>query len=486
MNNEERAQFKLKPGLGGQSTSFYERIIRKIYGRDNGQEAIVALYDQPAIAVPIILQRMKQKDEEWKRALREWNRIWREIDAKNFYRSLDHQGLTFKGNDKKTTTSKFLVTEIEALRKEDKQKRISLVNPPPAFTGLLPEEEEQETPKEGIFLRPHHQFEMHLPDLAVLYDLLKLAFAYLDRATTPYTSNERIRIEKTLRRLIPLIFTLDQGEVEANLSPVNVFVEDMDAPTLAAEDNENGGTEADGESDDEEAGTALSETASESGMSGVNGSPSASTKRKEKQVKDLRKKLLAAAVGGSALNGKGPDESDAEGDDEMEDADITKRTTDSTQLNDTEEASPKNNGETVTEAPSTSAPANAEEASIPAIDGEDTTPAIPAVEGDEESTTRLSPTPKVTSEAMQTDAGEDHPTASQEASYHFFASQGYYCMIRILHVGRHATYLRLVLPANSKSSFRCFIIAWRRSSRLPTSFPRILLLWTVSVLSLSS
>lgn len=89
MTPEEKAAFRLKPGLGGQSSSFYERIIKKIYGRDHGLEAIQALYDSPAIAAPIILNRLKQKDEEWKRALREWNKVWREVDAKNYYRSLD-------------------------------------------------------------------------------------------------------------------------------------------------------------------------------------------------------------------------------------------------------------------------------------------------------------------------------------------------------------------------------------------------------------
>ena len=89
MTAEERMLFRLKPGLGGQSTSFYERIIKKIYGRDQGVEAIQALYDNPSVAAPIILNRLKQKDDEWKKALREWNRVWREVDAKNFYRSLD-------------------------------------------------------------------------------------------------------------------------------------------------------------------------------------------------------------------------------------------------------------------------------------------------------------------------------------------------------------------------------------------------------------
>lgn len=89
MEPEERLTFRLKPGLGNQSKSIYQRIIKKVYGKDMGREVIQALHENPCTSVPIVLARLKQKDEEWKRALREWNRVWREVDAKNFYRSLD-------------------------------------------------------------------------------------------------------------------------------------------------------------------------------------------------------------------------------------------------------------------------------------------------------------------------------------------------------------------------------------------------------------
>lgn len=89
MSPKERETFRLKPGLGGQSKSLYQRIIKKVYGKEIGREVIAALHENPCVSVPIVLARLKQKDEEWKRALREWNRVWREVDAKNFYRSLD-------------------------------------------------------------------------------------------------------------------------------------------------------------------------------------------------------------------------------------------------------------------------------------------------------------------------------------------------------------------------------------------------------------
>lgn len=79
MNSEERSQFRLDDGFGGESPSIYERIIKKIYGKDQGYEILQALYDNPSVAVPIVLSRLKQKDEEWKRAEREWNKVWREV-----------------------------------------------------------------------------------------------------------------------------------------------------------------------------------------------------------------------------------------------------------------------------------------------------------------------------------------------------------------------------------------------------------------------
>ena len=95
MPSDERAAFKLGAAsaagahdeavpagagmIGGTAPSVYERIVRKIYGKDHGWEILQALEDNPAVAVPIVLARLKQKDEEWKRAEREWNKVWREV-----------------------------------------------------------------------------------------------------------------------------------------------------------------------------------------------------------------------------------------------------------------------------------------------------------------------------------------------------------------------------------------------------------------------
>lgn len=79
MEGDERATFRLKAGLGNQSKSIYQRVIKKVYGKEQGGEVIQALHENPCVAVPIVLARLKQKDDEWKKALREWNRVWRDV-----------------------------------------------------------------------------------------------------------------------------------------------------------------------------------------------------------------------------------------------------------------------------------------------------------------------------------------------------------------------------------------------------------------------
>lgn len=68
MTPEQKSAFRLEPGLGGQSVTIYERIIKKIYEEDRGLEVIDMLYSNPARVVPILLRRLTQKDEEWRKA----------------------------------------------------------------------------------------------------------------------------------------------------------------------------------------------------------------------------------------------------------------------------------------------------------------------------------------------------------------------------------------------------------------------------------
>jgi paired amphipathic helix protein Sin3a len=191
LSPEDRASYKPKPNLNGAIKSIHHRVIKKIYGREAGLSVIHAMQDTPALAIPVVLQRLKQKEEEWKRAQREWNKVWREVDARNYSKSLDHQGILFKTADKKAITTKAFVNQIETAREEQMAKRASLIDPLFART------------------RPRHQLEFVMDDTQVLQDALKLTFSFLDRTQGQINFAERKRIEGFLRSFVPLFFMLD-------------------------------------------------------------------------------------------------------------------------------------------------------------------------------------------------------------------------------------------------------------------------------------
>ena len=66
MTDDERRSFVLPAGIGGQSETIYQRIIKKIYDRERGGKVIDDMFSNPAAVLPIVLGRLKQKSEEWK------------------------------------------------------------------------------------------------------------------------------------------------------------------------------------------------------------------------------------------------------------------------------------------------------------------------------------------------------------------------------------------------------------------------------------
>jgi len=66
LSQPERAAFKMPAGLGGQSTSIYKRVLKKIYGSEKGVEVANEMFKNPFAVVPIVMARLKQKDEEWR------------------------------------------------------------------------------------------------------------------------------------------------------------------------------------------------------------------------------------------------------------------------------------------------------------------------------------------------------------------------------------------------------------------------------------
>ncbi|CAH6718933.1 transcriptional regulatory protein Sin3p [[Candida] jaroonii] len=195
MTPEQKANFKLPPGLGHTSVTIYKKVIRKIYDKDKGFEVIDALHESPAIAVPIVLKRLKQKDEEWRRAQREWNKVWREMEQKVFYKSLDHLGLTFKQSDKKLLTAKQLVSEISTVKIEQHNKRLYPLTP-----------------------KPQEQLNYKFNDFDIISDILRLSEVFISKSSN-YSTNDREKLSQFFKHFVSLFFG---KEFESKEEPIEV------------------------------------------------------------------------------------------------------------------------------------------------------------------------------------------------------------------------------------------------------------------------
>ncbi|KAK8964060.1 Paired amphipathic helix protein Sin3-like 4 [Platanthera guangdongensis] len=103
-------------------TSLNLRCIERLYG-DHGLDVMDVLRKNASLALPVVLTRLKQKQEEWSKCRADFNKVWAEIYSKNYHKSLDHRSFYFKQQDTKDLSAKALLAEIkdisETNRKED-------------------------------------------------------------------------------------------------------------------------------------------------------------------------------------------------------------------------------------------------------------------------------------------------------------------------------------------------------------------------------
>ncbi|KAF8569084.1 hypothetical protein P879_01231 [Paragonimus westermani] len=123
MSQEELSRFTLDDNLGGTSAILMRKAIHRVYG-DKAGDVIYGLKNCPSKVVPVVIQRMRQKDSEWREAIRTYQRSWEEQDARNYLRSLDHQGASFKQRDAPLIRSKTMVSQIDAIARDDRHWHI--------------------------------------------------------------------------------------------------------------------------------------------------------------------------------------------------------------------------------------------------------------------------------------------------------------------------------------------------------------------------
>ncbi|GAB4820057.1 hypothetical protein N2152v2_007103 [Parachlorella kessleri] len=147
---EERNSWQL-PEL----RAFHYRAVQRIYG-EQGNQMLRLLREHPAVTLPVVLQRLQQKDAEWRR-VRGRGRVeskgvlsvahtllegkvvggwwaggqvkaemmvtWQTIFKENYHKSLDHRSFYFKQTDKKLLTHRSMVQEIKDAAEKKRQER---------------------------------------------------------------------------------------------------------------------------------------------------------------------------------------------------------------------------------------------------------------------------------------------------------------------------------------------------------------------------
>ncbi|XP_021731191.1 paired amphipathic helix protein Sin3-like 4 [Chenopodium quinoa] len=93
------------------------RCIERLYG-DHGLDVMDVLKKNAILALPVILTRLKQKQEEWARCRADFNKVWAEIYSKNYHKSLDHRSFYFKQQDTKSLSTKALLAEVKEISEQ--------------------------------------------------------------------------------------------------------------------------------------------------------------------------------------------------------------------------------------------------------------------------------------------------------------------------------------------------------------------------------
>lgn len=135
------------------------------------------------------------------------------MDAKNFYRSLDYQGHSFKTNDRKAMSGKVLVAEIETLHDEASASR-----------------DDKENKK--------YPLRFSFGDSGVFKDVTRVIFSYIEKQNG-FSSNDRSKIRIFMRIFIPLFFHVEDTVPEGmDIESDNDEEDDEDAQSMNTEESD--------------------------------------------------------------------------------------------------------------------------------------------------------------------------------------------------------------------------------------------------------
>lgn len=100
--------------------------VSRLYG-EHGAEVLDLVRRNPAVAIPVVLKRLREKEKEWRSAREKAKSGWKELAQKNFHRSLDHRSHHFRREDKRNTSNRVLLQEIKDKKVEEDPQKAAFV-----------------------------------------------------------------------------------------------------------------------------------------------------------------------------------------------------------------------------------------------------------------------------------------------------------------------------------------------------------------------
>ncbi|CAF5216686.1 unnamed protein product, partial [Rotaria magnacalcarata] len=149
-------------------------------------EIIDGLKRNPRVAVPIVLKRLKSKDEEWRESKKNFERFWKEQSEKYYLKSLDYMGINCKNSDGRIIRNRHLLNEIENIKEERDQ---------------------QLTPNNN---QPHLIYSYE--DLSILDDAASLIIFLVKRQMT-FAKEDKQNIKKIMYQFLPDFLFAPRGEL---------------------------------------------------------------------------------------------------------------------------------------------------------------------------------------------------------------------------------------------------------------------------------
>lgn len=205
MSQDELVNFKLTNTLGGTSEVIHIKAIQRVYA-ERAKDFIDGLKKNPSVAVPLVLKRLKAKDEEWREAKKNLEKQWKEQMERNYLKSLDHCAVPFKQNDQKHLKAKSLISEIETIyyeRQEAKDEQTAAIQALKATSSAA-----EAPPQLQAVLqhnRPHLSFKYE--DKAILEDAAALIIHHVKRQTA-IQKEDKQKIKQIVYHFLPDFFFL--------------------------------------------------------------------------------------------------------------------------------------------------------------------------------------------------------------------------------------------------------------------------------------